>query len=99
MSSLNMHRWLCAFIRNHHEQMNGLGFPDHLTANQMSLELKILITVNRFIELYEQTGSKETGIVRLSEECEKGYWDTEILEIIKQVRKDEEFIEKMNVNQ
>ncbi|MGI6280464.1 MAG: response regulator [Acutalibacteraceae bacterium] len=62
MSSLNMHRWLCAFIRNHHEQMNGLGFPDHLTANQMSLELKILITVNRFIELYEQTGSKETGL-------------------------------------
>ncbi|MCY1712968.1 response regulator [Caproiciproducens galactitolivorans] len=99
LSSLNMHQWLSGFIRNHHEKMNGEGFPDHLTGNQMSLELRILITVNRFIELYEQTGSKETGIVRLSEECEKGDWDAEILEKIKQVQKDEEFIERMNFNQ
>lgn len=95
ISPLKMLEWIKVFVRNHHEKMNGQGFPDGLTANEMSLELKILITVNRFIELLEQLGDQE-AITELSLECEKGYWSNDVLEAIKQVLKDEVFIKSIN---
>lgn len=98
ISSLNMSQWLKVFIRNHHEKINGEGFPDNLNGNQMTLELKILIIVNRFVELWEQSDDKEASIVKLSDECKKGCWSIEILEKIKQVLKDENFMKRMNYN-
>ena len=98
ISSLKMYQWLKVFIRNHHEKINGEGFPDGLMGDQMTLELKILITINRFVELWEQSGDKDTSIVKLSDECKKGYWSIEILEAIKQVLKDESFIKNINYN-
>lgn len=98
ISSLTMSKWLKTFIRNHHEKINGKGYPDCLNGDQMTLELKILILVNRFIELLEQYGDKEISIVKLSDECKMGYWSPEILENLKQVLKDESFIKRMNCN-
>jgi putative nucleotidyltransferase with HDIG domain len=98
ISSLRMYEWLKVFIRNHHEKMNGKGFPDALTKGEMSQELKILITVNRFVELFERKGVKDKSIQELSDECAKGYWSIEVLEAIKQVLKDEKFIKSINYN-
>lgn len=84
---LKVGEWLKNFIRNHHEKK---------VENQMPLELKILITINRFVELWEQFGNKDTGVLRLSDECEKGYWSKEVLEAIKQVLKDEKFVKSIN---
>ncbi|SFC91741.1 response regulator [Clostridium uliginosum] len=95
ISSLSMCEWLNIFVRNHHEKMNGQGFPDKLMSHQMSLNLKILITINRFVELLEQYGDKDTSVKELSNECKKGYWSVEILEAIKQVLKDERFIKSI----
>ncbi|GAA0076348.1 two-component system response regulator [Clostridium sp. CTA-5] len=99
LSTLNMYEWLKILIRNHHEKMNGQGFPDGLISNQMSLELKILITVNRFLQLLEKFKNEEFSINELTKECEMGYWSKEVLNAIKQVLEDERFINSINYNQ
>lgn len=98
ISQFKMCQWLKVFVRNHHEKINGQGFPDGLMENEMPLELKILITINRFVEVLEQTDDKDTSITKLSEECQKGYWNIEVLGAIKQVLKDEKFIESIHYN-
>ncbi|NFG62807.1 response regulator [Clostridium sp. CMCC3677] len=98
ISDLNMSKWLKVMIRNHHEKMNGKGFPDGLTSSEMSQNLKILITVNRFIELLDELKDNEASILKLSNECEKGDLNTEVIEAIKQVLEDEKFIESINYN-
>lgn len=98
ISPLNMCKWLKTFIRNHHEKMNGKGFPDGLLGNQMSLELRILIFVNRFVELLEQFGDKDTSMTELTDECKKGNYDIDIMEALKKVLKDESFIKSININ-
>lgn len=96
IAPLNMGQWLKYFIRNHHEKINGKGFPDGLTENQMSLELRVLILVNRFMELLEQYGELDTSISMLNDECKKGNYNIEILEALKQVLNDEKFINSIN---
>ncbi|NFH69823.1 response regulator [Clostridium botulinum] len=98
VSDLNMYKWLKVFIRNHHEKMNGKGFPDGLKSSEMSQNLKILITVNRFIELLDELKDSEASIFKLSDECEKGEFSTEIIKAIRQVLEDERFIERINYN-
>ncbi|MEG1255206.1 response regulator [Clostridium sp.] len=98
ISSFKMCKWLKVFVRNHHEKINGQGFPDGLMENEMSLEMKILITINRFVEILEQTDDEDTSITKLSEECQKGYWSIEVLDAIKQVLKDEKFIKSIHYN-
>ena len=95
ISPFKMCKWLKPFIRNHHEKINGQGFPDGLTENEMCYELKILITINRFVEILESTEDKETSISKLNEECHKGFWSIEVLAAIKQVLRDEKFIKSM----
>lgn len=93
-----MYGWLKSFVRNHHEKMDGKGFPDGLMESEMSLELKILITINRFVELLEQTDDKDISIIKLNEECQKGYWSMRVIDAIKQVLKDEKFIKSIYYN-
>lgn len=89
---LKMSEWLRKFVRNHHEKINGQGFPDGLKEPQMSIELQILTAINRFVELWEQSGDKEMSKVTLYNESEKGYWSIVVLEALKQVLEDEKFI-------
>lgn len=98
ISSLKMCEWLKVFIRSHHEKINGKGFPDSLTGNEMSLELQILITVNRFVEILEQIIDKDKSITVLEDECKKGYWSTEVLDAVKQILEDERFIKSIDYN-
>jgi putative nucleotidyltransferase with HDIG domain len=93
-----MYSWLKSFVRNHHEKMDGKGFPDGLMESEMSLELKILITINRFVEVLDQTDDKDISIIKLNEECQKGYWSMRVLDAIKQVLKDEKFIKSIYYN-
>ena len=93
-----MYGWLKSFVRNHHERMDGKGFPDGLMESEMSLELKILITINRFVEVLDQTDDKDISIIKLDEECQKGYWSMKVIEAMKQVLKDEKFIKSIYYN-
>lgn len=95
IAPLKMDDWLKVFVRHHHEKLNGQGFPDGLTSNEMTLELKILITVNRFVEIMTQTGDKDASIIQLYDESSQGLWSREVLEAIKQVLKDEKFIKSI----
>lgn len=93
---LNMGKWLKPFIGNHHEKINGQGFPDKLSENQMSFELRILILINRFVELFEELSDKDASVIELKEECERGCYNMDIFEALKQVLKDERFINSIN---
>ncbi|NFL07318.1 response regulator [Clostridium botulinum] len=98
ISDLNMYNWLKVLIRNHHEKMNGKGFPDGLTSSEMSQNLKILITVNRFIELLDELKDSEASIFKLSNECENGEFNTDVVKAIRQVLEDERFTKSINYN-
>lgn len=95
ISSLNMSPWLSLYIRNHHEKMNGEGYPDGLVAEQIPLNLSIITTVNRFMELEDDFGDKNNAIYKLCEECKNGYWSMEVLNALRQVIKDANFKEQI----
>ncbi len=92
---LNMRVWLAPYIRSHHEKLNGTGYPDGLTAADMPVNLKILITVNRFLELTDERGSETAALAQLTEECEKGDWCERVLAALKQAIKDADFKKKL----
>lgn len=89
VAPLKIGAWLKTYIKNHHEKIVDCQWP---------IDLKILITINRFVELWEQFGDKDTALLRLSDECHKGCWSREVLKEIKQVLKDENFIKSINYN-
>jgi len=91
ISGLNMHTWLDRYVRSHHEKLNGEGYPDRLISIEMPLNLRILVTVNRFMELAEECGDDNEAFSTLKEECKKGYWSTEVLDALKQVIRDADF--------
>ncbi len=91
ISPLNMHVWLDLYVRSHHEKLNGEGYPDGLTARQMPLNLKIMVTINRFMGLMEECGDENEAFLKLSQECKKGYWSTEVSDALKQVIRDADF--------
>lgn len=93
----NISKWIISYIRNHHEKLNGKGYPDGLMGYQMKLELQILITVNRFIEIWEQLDSKENALEALKNETKMGYWGINVFDALKQVLEDEKFIAGINL--
>lgn len=97
IAPLKMNAWLKRFIRNHHEKNNGQGFPDGLMEQQMSLELQILTTVNRFVELWQKSGDKEISMVSLEKETKECCWSIDVLYALKQVLEDENLIKSLDL--
>lgn len=88
IAPLKAGEWLKVFIERHH---------DRKCRAEASLEAQVLTTVNRFVELWEQSGSKDTAEQSLRKECREGFWSTEVLEAISQVLKDESFVRSIKL--
>jgi putative two-component system response regulator len=72
-------------IRNHHEKLDGSGYPDGLRGDQISLLVRITSVVDVFDALRTRRSYKEPmpveqclGILR--EEALKGWWDRDVVE-------------------
>ena len=71
-------------IRHHHEKMDGSGYPDHLTGNEIPLLARILTIVDIYDALtttrsYRKCLPHEMAMELLWEETNKGWWDKEIV--------------------
>lgn len=71
-------------IRHHHEKLDGSGYPDRLSGDQIPQLARIITIVDIFDALRSQRAYKEAFTVEKSfeimwQEVEKGWWDRNIL--------------------
>ena len=73
-------------IRNHHEKLNGSGYPDGLKNDEISIPVRILTIVDIFDALttrraYKEAWSVERTFKVMYEEVKRDWWDGDILRI------------------
>ncbi|QNB46171.1 response regulator [Thermanaerosceptrum fracticalcis] len=95
---LQMGHWLKDLVRGHHEKLNGQGFPAGLKEKEIPWQLQILAGVNRFVELWEEQGSKEVALILFGDEVKGGCWAASVEKALGQVLEDEKFIERLTLS-
>jgi HD-GYP domain-containing protein (c-di-GMP phosphodiesterase class II) len=74
---------------NHHEKMNGSGYPQGLSGNEMSIWARVLAIADIFEALtaadrpYKESMSVETALEIISSMCESGELDTNLYTLFK----------------
>jgi len=82
---------LCC-IRNHHERLDGSGYPDGLAEGNIPIATRIMSIADVFDALataraYKPAFPTETCFKILREEAERGWWDKELVEAFVDVMK------------
>ncbi len=77
-------------IRHHHEKLDGSGYPDGLTADNISLVTRILTVADIFDALtsdrpYRKALSYDEAIKVLEEDVQKGRLDDKVVKALKEV--------------
>lgn len=72
-------------IRNHHERLDGSGYPDGWKGDEISLPIRILSVVDIYEALiskrtYKDSMAPEKAFGILKEEAGKGWWDMQVIE-------------------
>ena len=67
-----------ALIRSHHERLDGRGYPDGLSGEQLSLDVRILTACDvydalRSERVYRDAWSRDEALARLREEAGKAF--------------------------
>jgi HD-GYP domain-containing protein (c-di-GMP phosphodiesterase class II) len=76
-------------VRGHHEKLNGRGYPDGRTADQLPLETKIMTVADIFDALtasdrpYKKALPVDRALAILDEEVDQGGLDADIVELFK----------------
>jgi len=73
------------FIRHHHERLNGTGYPDGLSGDEISLPIRILSVVDIYDALatrrpYKEAFARPQCLTILREEARRGWWDRDVVE-------------------
>ena len=76
-------------IRHHHEHLDGSGYPDGLSGDQISLPIRIISVVDVYDALstkrsYKEAFPKEKCFSILDEEVGRGWWDVEVVRVLKE---------------
>lgn len=79
--------WLRLLIRNHHEKLDGSGYPDGLTAAEIDLPLRILSLVDVYDTLrseraYRQAFGHEEALTIVRDEVGRGWWDAQVVDLL-----------------
>jgi len=74
-----------AIVRHHHERMDGTGYPDNLTGDQIPLLARIVTVVDVFDAIttnrpYRRAVSADAAYATLRAEAEAGWWDARLVE-------------------
>ncbi len=88
-------------IRNHHERLDGSGYPDGLTGDAVPVSTRIMSIADVFDALataraYKPAFPTETCFKILREEAERGWWDKELVEAFVDVMKLKELDQPKN---
>ena len=77
-------------IRHHHEKLDGSGYPDGLSGNDLPLLVRITSVVDVFDALHTKRSYKESLPIGkcfeiLRQEADKGWWDRDVVEALVRV--------------
>ncbi len=72
-------------IRSHHEKLDGSGYPNELSGDEIPLSVRILSVCDvydtlRIERVYRDAFTHEQALEILLREVEKGWWDGEVVE-------------------
>lgn len=76
-----------AYVRSHHEMLDGSGYPDKLTAPDIPLQARILTVVDIYDALtssdrpYKKSATPEKAFAILRDEAERGKLDASLVEL------------------
>lgn len=75
------------FIRSHHEKLDGSGYPDGLSGDEISTSVRILSVVDVYDSLrseraYREAFTHENALDILLKEVERGWWDSRIVSLL-----------------
>jgi putative two-component system response regulator len=84
---LSSYRPLLQIIRNHHERLDGSGYPDGLRGNEISILTRVVSVANVYDGLtsrrpYRDRFSDMQAIHQIRREAEQGWWDLRILDAL-----------------
>src|SRR5258708_4204626 len=71
-------------IRHHHERLDGTGYPDHLSGDEIPLLARVMTVVDIYDALtttrsYRKRLPPEVALEIMWEEAKKGWWDQDVL--------------------
>ncbi|MDQ3812939.1 MAG: HD-GYP domain-containing protein [Armatimonadota bacterium] len=77
-------------IRNHHEKLDGSGYPDGLYGDEIPLLVRILSVTDVYDSLrsdraYRSAFGHDEALEILRDEAQRGWWDAEIAELLAEV--------------
>jgi putative two-component system response regulator len=80
-------------IRHHHEKLDGSGYPDGLTGNDIPIEVRVLTAVDVFDALASQRPYKKpfpipTCFDILHDGVSRGWWDGDVVDTLEAVVRD-----------
>lgn len=78
-----------SIIRHHHEKLDGRGYPDNLTGDEIDILTRIVAIVDIYDALisdrpYRKAMSHEQAFLIIEEDAKKGLLDSVIVEILKE---------------
>jgi len=84
---LSKFRPLLHIIRNHHERLDGSGYPDGLRGNRISILTRVVSVADVYDALttrrpYRSSFSQTQAIHQIRREAERGWWDLDILDAL-----------------
>ncbi len=87
---LKSFRHVLPIIRNHHEKLDGTGYPDGLKGGAIPLTARILTTVDVFDALsterpYRKALPVEECFHIMREEVQRGWWDAALVNLFEKV--------------
>jgi putative two-component system response regulator len=90
---LKSFRHVLPIIRHHHEKMDGSGYPDGLSGDQVPLTARVLQVVDVYDALttqrpYKRAMSRAEGLKTMEHEVKKGWWDPHIFGEFQEVIRD-----------
>lgn len=93
IKNLPCYSLLKPFLRNHHENLIGTGYPDHLREENFSEELKLLNTVVRYVELLKFEKDRKKCLKILEKEAFQGLWPLKLHTILNQIEREKSLLE------
>jgi putative two-component system response regulator len=87
---LRTFRLVLPIIRHHHERHDGSGYPDGLRGSQIPTTAAILQLADVYDALttdrpYRRASSSDVGLRIMHEECERGWWDRNLLDAFTEI--------------
>ena len=77
-------------IRSHHAKLDGSGYPDELSGDEIPLAVRILSVCDvydtlRIERVYRDAFTHQQALQILRKEVERGWWDAEVVEHLESV--------------